>query len=126
METDSPSRFWTAAGAALAFAGVALGAFGAHGLKEMLVETGRLATYETAVLYHLVHALAVFALGLRGGEGIGLPAKLLAAGVLIFSGSLYLLCVTGAKWLGAVTPFGGVAFLAGWGVLAWRGWRGSL
>jgi uncharacterized membrane protein YgdD (TMEM256/DUF423 family) len=92
----------------------------------MLKETGRLATYETGVLYHLIHAPVVFALGLRGGRGVKLPAGLMAAGVIIFSGSLYLLCVTGQTWLGAVTPIGGVLLLIAWGVLAWRGGRGNL
>ena len=101
-----------------AFFGVALGAFGAHGLKALLLEKGTLPTWETAVLYHLVHAVALLAL-----SGLSSPPRAVVLcfsfGIFIFSGSLYVLSVTGIKILGAITPFGGVAFLVGWAWLAW-------
>ena len=98
--------------ACLVFFGIALGAFGAHGLADRLAETGRLANWETATLYHLVHGLAMFAIALAGGPARGYFWFL--AGILLFSGSLYLLAVTGRTWLGAITPLGGVSFLVGW------------
>jgi uncharacterized membrane protein YgdD (TMEM256/DUF423 family) len=98
----------------LGFLGVALGAFGAHALRERLEAAGRMGTWETAVLYHLVHAAVILALALAGPRWNG-PGWTMAAGVLVFSGSLYLLCLTGQTWLGAVTPLGGLLFLAGWG-----------
>ncbi|HVZ73885.1 MAG TPA: DUF423 domain-containing protein [Polyangia bacterium] len=106
-------------GAALGFLGVALGAFGAHGLKDRL-GPGMLDVYKTGVLYHLVHALAVLVVGL-GAEKIARPravATLFALGVLLFSGSLYALAITGVTTLGAITPLGGLLFMAGWATLA--------
>ncbi|WP_137404988.1 DUF423 domain-containing protein [Echinicola rosea] len=98
---------------------VAIGAFGAHGLAATLEQFGRTATFETAVKYQFYHTLGIFLIGLLQAK---LPhAKLLdtavyafLAGIIIFSGSLYLLSTTGTNWLGAITPFGGVAFIAGW------------
>ena len=119
--------------AAVAFAGVALGAFGAHALKAKLEAGGYVAVWQTAVFYHLVHAVALFALALfqiqtsrRDGVAAtaGAPAWLLLAGILVFSGSLYLLALTGLRWLGAITPLGGICFLAAWGWLALRGLAG--
>lgn len=117
------------AGAALAMAlAVTLGAFGAHALRARVVPE-RLAVWQTAVQYHAWHALALLVLGLllaRGPAPRGLTASaaLFAAGIVLFSGSLYALVLTGAAGFGVVTPFGGVAFIAGWLVLAWRVWRG--
>jgi len=105
--------------ASLAFLGVALGAFGAHGLKGVLEANAAVGTWETAVLYHLVHAIAILALAQRDPVPAW-PCRLMAVGVAIFSGSLYTLSVTGVKWLGAITPLGGVAFLAAWGLLAFK------
>jgi uncharacterized membrane protein YgdD (TMEM256/DUF423 family) len=109
-------------GAVMAFLAVALGAFGAHGL-EGRISGADLATFETAVRYQMYHALALLlvaalpeALTGRGGKVAGWG---FAAGIVVFSGSLYLLLLTGQRWLGAVTPVGGVAFLAGWAALAW-------
>lgn len=103
--------------AALAGAsGVALGAFGAHALRERL-DPAALATWHTAVLYHLIHALALLALVLFAratGRAVAIPAALFGAGIVLFSGSLYGLALTGWRWLGPVTPIGGLAFLAGW------------
>jgi uncharacterized membrane protein YgdD (TMEM256/DUF423 family) len=107
---------------------VALGAFGAHGLKARLA-ADLLATFETAVRYQMYHALAllVVALAFARWPGSGLlnaAGWLFLAGTLLFSGSLYLLSLTGLRWLGAVTPLGGVAFIAGWVCLALAAWRG--
>lgn len=117
-----PARRFLALGALLALLAVALGAFGAHGLKERLAPD-LLAVWKTAVDYHVYHALGLLAVGLLA---IRLPDSrllrasgwLMAAGVLVFSGSLYALALTGLRGLGAITPLGGVAFLAGWAVLA--------
>jgi uncharacterized membrane protein YgdD (TMEM256/DUF423 family) len=104
--------------ALLGFSGVALGAFGAHGLRER-ISPAMLEVYRTGVLYHLVHALAVLGVAL-GAERIRRAraiAALFAGGVALFSGSLYLLALTGVRALGAITPLGGLAFLCGWGLL---------
>ncbi|HEV2436526.1 MAG TPA: DUF423 domain-containing protein [Verrucomicrobiae bacterium] len=100
--------------AALAgFMAVALGAFGAHGLKEILAQNGTAAIWETAVFYHFIHAVMLFVLAERKPLATG-PWWCFLAGIAVFSGSLYLLAVTNAHWLGAVTPVGGASFLAGW------------
>jgi len=113
--------------AALLFAAVALGAFGAHALKAKLA-TEQMAVYQTAVQYHFWHALGLLAVAIlllqKPGSGALIAAAwLLAAGIVLFCGSLYLLALTGARGLGAVTPIGGVAFLAAWAALAWAAWR---
>jgi uncharacterized membrane protein YgdD (TMEM256/DUF423 family) len=98
-----------------------LGAFGAHGLAGR-VSAERLANWNTAATYHLIHALALLALALYGkatGKPIALPASLIAAGTVAFSGSIYLLVLTGQKWLGPITPLGGLAMTAGWIAIAW-------
>ncbi len=99
--------------------GVALGAFGAHGLQDRLLANDRLDVWQTAVLYHLVHSVAALAALTisRAAAGWWL------AGVVVFSGSLYLLALTDTGWLGAVTPLGGVAFLIGWIALGWAAKR---
>jgi uncharacterized membrane protein YgdD (TMEM256/DUF423 family) len=109
-------------GALFAAAAVALGAFGAHGLRN-IVGTRELGWWTTAVHYHMWHALALVALAALPIERRGLPAAFFAAGILIFSGSLYLIALTGARWLGAVTPIGGLLLIAGWLLLAWRAFR---
>ncbi len=112
---------WTTVASSFGFCGVALGAFGAHALKARLGE--HLDTWHTAVLYHLIHSVALLALALYGRasqQPIALPAGLFAAGIVLFSGSLYVLSLSGIKVLGAITPFGGLCFLAGWATLAWR------
>lgn len=111
-----------ATGAVLAGLGVVLGAFGAHAL-EARVTAERLVTFETAVRYQLIHSLAILAAALLGGERAILAGVLFIAGTAVFSGSLYLLVITGARWLGAVTPLGGVAFIVGWALLALAGLR---
>ena len=102
----------------LGFSGVALGAFGAHGLRDR-VTPGLLEAYRTGVLYHLVHALAVLggALGALRVRRASIIVGLFTAGVALFSGSLYLMALTGVTALGAITPLGGLCFLAGWALL---------
>lgn len=99
--------------AILGFLGVALGAFGAHGLKDLLTANGTTAIWLTAVQYHLIHAVA----GLWAADRRPRLTWIWAAGVVIFSGSLYLLALTNIRWLGAITPIGGVLFLVGWALL---------
>jgi uncharacterized membrane protein YgdD (TMEM256/DUF423 family) len=108
--------------AALAgFTGVALGAFGAHGLRARL-SPEMLAVFETGVRYHLIHAVAILAAaGLverLGGRLVAAAGWLFLGGIVLFSGSLYALALTGISILGAITPLGGLAFLAGWACLA--------
>lgn len=100
----------SAIGAVLAAAGVGLGAFGAHGLRDV-VEPAMLANWETGVRYHMYAALALLALGLRP-EQRRAPWFVLA-GAVVFAGSLYVMALTGARWLGAITPIGGVLLIAG-------------
>jgi uncharacterized membrane protein YgdD (TMEM256/DUF423 family) len=95
------------------FLAVALGAFGAHGLQKILAQNGTAAIWQTAVFYHFLHAVMLFVLAERKPPVAG-PWWCFLAGILIFSGSLYLLAVTGVHWLGAITPIGGISFLAGW------------
>ncbi|HZR05443.1 MAG TPA: DUF423 domain-containing protein [Candidatus Udaeobacter sp.] len=103
--------------AALCFLAVALGAFGAHALKQLLERHGMLDVWNKAVLYHFIHALALLVLALYGAANRS-AWWLLFAGILIFSGSLYAMAVLNLRWLGAVTPIGGLCFLAGWAWLA--------
>ena len=98
---------------------VGIGAFGAHGLKSLLEASGRLETFETAVKYHFYHSLALFGLGILAllkpnWKKTSLSFWGFSLGILIFSGSLYVLCLSGISWLGAITPLGGVAFILGW------------
>ncbi len=108
--------------AAFAFTAVAAGAFGAHALKDRL-STESLGIFETGARYQMYHALALFAVAWVGTRWetrqIAWSGWLFVAGIVIFSGSLYLLALTGTRWLGAITPVGGVCFLAGWISLAW-------
>jgi uncharacterized membrane protein YgdD (TMEM256/DUF423 family) len=114
---------------ALAMAlGVILGAFGAHGLKNKLTPD-LLAVYHTGVEYHLYHALGLILVGVLINQfpqvsGLQLGGWLLLAGILIFSGSLYVLAISGVRWLGAITPIGGLTFIAGWVWIAWSLVRG--
>jgi uncharacterized membrane protein YgdD (TMEM256/DUF423 family) len=103
--------------AVIGFLAVALGAFGAHGLHDLLEKNARLATWETAVLYHLTHAVVMLVIAtLRPVRSVAW--WLMLAGIVIFSGTLYTLALTNVKWLGAITPLGGVCLLAGWLALA--------
>ena len=109
---------WFAAGAVLSGLGVLVGAFGAHGLRDR-VTPDLLAVFETGVRYHLIHGLAVIAVAWAASRWpsawIGAAGWLFAAGIVVFSGSLYILAISGVRWWGAVTPIGGVCFLAGLG-----------
>ncbi|HTT11658.1 MAG TPA: DUF423 domain-containing protein [Burkholderiaceae bacterium] len=122
------ARTFALAGALFGFAGVAAGAFGAHGLRARL-SADALAVFETAVRYQLVHALALFAAAWASSQWPGRAARaggwLFVTGIVLFSGSLYLLAVTGLRSLGTVAPLGGLSLLAGWLALAWSAWRGG-
>jgi uncharacterized membrane protein YgdD (TMEM256/DUF423 family) len=119
---------WTAIGSILLALAVAAGAFGAHGLRNKL-DAYSMSVYEKAVFYHFIHALGILLIAtLQRANAITFSgqaraAGLLFIGILIFSGSLYALAVTGIRILGAITPIGGVAFIAGWLVLAYEGTR---
>jgi uncharacterized membrane protein YgdD (TMEM256/DUF423 family) len=117
------SSLWLFLGAVAGGSAVGLGAFGAHALRERLAESA-LATWQTAVTYQFTHALALLAVAilLRIGLGAERPLTIAAAGFVIgtvlFSGSLYLLALGGPRWLGPITPVGGLAFIVGWVALA--------
>ena len=106
--------------AIMGFLAVSLGAFGAHSLKELLAQNQTTAIWEKAVLYHLIHSLVMVTLAVREPLLRGAWVSFLI-GILIFSGSLYVLAATGVKWLGAITPIGGVSLLVGWAWLALAG-----
>jgi uncharacterized membrane protein YgdD (TMEM256/DUF423 family) len=95
------------------FLAVALGAFGAHGLKEVLVQNNTTAIWEKAVFYHFIHAVMLFVLAGRNPPARG-PWFGFLIGIVVFSGSLYLLALTNVLWFGAITPFGGISFAVGW------------
>jgi uncharacterized membrane protein YgdD (TMEM256/DUF423 family) len=119
-------RLFFILGALSGFLGVALGAFAAHGLKSRLAPE-LLATFEVGVRYQMYHAFALLAVGWAQtrwpGPVLDASGWLFVAGTLLFSGSLYVLSLTGEKWLGAVAPLGGVALLAGWLCLGWGAWK---
>ena len=108
------------------FTGVALGAFAAHGLKNRLTPE-YLAVFHTGVLYQLIHALAIFGVALLAmqiqGRLVTYAGISFTLGIILFSGSLYLMTLTGATKLGIITPFGGLFFLIGWAILGWTAWR---
>jgi uncharacterized membrane protein YgdD (TMEM256/DUF423 family) len=99
--------------AVLGFLAVGLGAFGAHGLKELLARNNTAAIWEKAVFYHFIHAVMLYILATRHPLPCA-PWFSFFLGILLFSGSLYVLAVTNIRWLGAITPFGGLSFLVGW------------
>jgi len=113
-------------GALIALVGVAMGAFGAHGLRPLLSEH-MLNVFETGVRYHLFHALGILAAGLSLAYApiryFKFAAWAFALGIVLFSGSLYALSISGARALGIITPFGGLCFIVGWGLLAWGYWK---
>jgi|SRR5690554_1248481 len=116
------NTYYIKVAAVLGALAVAIGAFGAHGLEPLLTKFNRLDTFETAVKYHFYHTLAIFLVGVV--IGLGKDHKLLkysawsfVSGIIVFSGSLYVLSLTNVTWLGAVTPLGGLAFIAGWVLL---------
>jgi uncharacterized membrane protein YgdD (TMEM256/DUF423 family) len=124
---DPFARRCIAAGALLMLAGVILGAFGAH-LLEGRLAARQLASYQTGVTYQLLHALGLVLVGLVG-QAAGVPtrlrwsARLMLAGIVFFSGSIYLMTAGAPRWLGAVAPVGGLSFMAAWALLAWHALR---
>ena len=124
MMTTSKSFFLL--GCVFAFLGVAFGAFGAHALKQRL-SPELLQIFEVGVRYQMYHAFALFivswAMSSWNLSGAAASGLWFTAGIVLFSGSLYALALTDMKWLGAVTPFGGLSFLIGWGLLAWSAWQ---
>ncbi|MFL6354432.1 MAG: DUF423 domain-containing protein [Bryobacteraceae bacterium] len=121
---------WTAIGAVLMALAVGMGAFGAHGLRNRL-DAYSMSVYEKAVFYHFIHALGILLIALLARtNAISLPgqtrvAGLLLIGIVMFSGSLYALALSGARILGAITPIGGIAFIAGWLLLVYEAVRAS-
>lgn len=121
-------RFFLLAASLAGFLAVALGAFGAHALKAKLTPD-LLAVWHTAVQYQFYHVLALLAVALLMANGAAASTALKVAGIafvigmLVFSGSLYILCLSGVRWLGAITPLGGTAFLVGWAALFVFAWQ---
>jgi uncharacterized membrane protein YgdD (TMEM256/DUF423 family) len=123
----SADRILLAASGVFGFLGVGLGAFGAHGLRSRLESlpdfARRMEWWETAARYHLVHALAIGLVALLATRGVATPHKVaggaFAMGIVLFSGSLYAMTISGVRGLGAVTPVGGLAFLVGWACIVW-------
>ena len=117
------NKLFLKTGAILGSLAVAIGAFGAHALNENLIADNNLATYETAVSYQFYHALALIFTGLLSGEiknkWIRLSGLSLIVGTIVFSSSLYLICLTGIKTFGAVAPLGGTALILGWAFMFW-------
>ena len=123
-----PDQTFALLGALSGFVAVAAGAFGAHGLRERL-SAEMLAVFETGARYQMYHALALLASGWAAARWPGAAPQISGwaffTGTILFSGSLYLLSLTGIRWLGAVTPLGGLAFLIGWLSLAWGIWKAA-
>ena len=117
------ARIMVGLGSILGFLAVAMGAFGAHALKDRL-HADLLPVYQTAVQYHGIHALALILTGLLASQfpqrDLHWAALAFLLGTIVFSGSLYLLAISGTRWLGAITPFGGLGLLLGWAILAWQ------
>jgi len=122
------NRTFVGLGSGLAFIAVALGAFGTHGLRDRL-SSANLQIWQTGVQYHMIHAVGLILIGILHSQidskAVTRSGWLLYYGILIFSGSLYVLALTDIRWIGAITPLGGVCFLAGWGSLAYTMWKSS-
>ena len=117
------NHFWISMGAMMGALGVILGAFGAHALKDSL-DNYSLDIYQKAVFYQFIHAIALILTGLIQHQfqqlNLGIAQWSFFLGIIIFSGSLYILAVSGVKWMGAITPIGGVAFIVGWVWLSFK------
>lgn len=126
MSQPGAARPFFLLGAGFAFLAVTLGAFGSHSLKAVLAPE-MLAVFETGVRYQMYHALALLAVGWAAQQypqaSFHIAGWLFAAGIILFSGSLYVLALSGVRWLGAITPLGGLCFLAGWGALGRQFWK---
>jgi uncharacterized membrane protein YgdD (TMEM256/DUF423 family) len=124
VDKSEGKEMWLRIAGILMFLGVGLGAFGSHALKAKM-DAYSFDIYRTAVLYHLIHAMGLFVVAhlstLINDSKIQWAGILLVVGIVLFSGSLYLLAITGQKWLGAVTPIGGAAFLMAWLLIAFSG-----
>lgn len=129
MSSQGALRSLTTLGCLLAGLAVAAGAFGAHMLKSML-EPAMLTVFETAARYQMYHSLGMVATGLAGRAfdcpQVARAGWCFAAGMILFCGSLYCVSLLGIRWLGAITPIGGLAFIAGWSLLGWYVWCGTV
>jgi uncharacterized membrane protein YgdD (TMEM256/DUF423 family) len=129
MTGRSPAQRFLVLGSIIAGLGVAAGAFGAHALKEIL-EAPMLQVFETATRYVMYHAVGLcivsWAIDRYPEQRLEKSGWLFILGILLFSGSLYVVSLAGIRWVGAVTPIGGLAFMAGWGLLGWGVWRAAL
>jgi len=123
------NRNFVVIAAVLGAVGVVLGAFGAHGLSAVLTANGHTDTFHTATQYQMIHALALLGVATAAqqwpGKLMQWAGYLFLAGVVLFSGSLYLLAIFDLSWLGAVAPLGGVALIGGWVCLGWAAWRNA-
>ncbi|MBZ0278802.1 MAG: DUF423 domain-containing protein [Anaerolineae bacterium] len=123
------NRNFVVIAAVLGAVGVVLGAFGAHGLSAILTVNGHTDTFHTATQYQMIHALALLGVAVAAqqwpGKLMQWAGYLFLAGVVLFSGSLYLLAIFDLSWLGAVAPLGGVALIGGWVCLGWAAWRNA-
>jgi len=119
-------RFFFVAGSLMGFLAVTLGAFAAHGLRTHL-DADLITVFETGVRYQMYHAFALLAVAMAynkwPGKGLILSGWMFIAGIILFSGSLYALSLSGVRWLGMITPIGGLAFLTGWLCMAWAVWK---
>ncbi len=121
------SKIFLILGSLIGAISVVIGAFGAHSLKAYLGNMGRLDTFETAVKYQFYHAFALILIGIimqkADNQNFTISGWLFIVGIVIFSVSLYILCLTGIRWMGAITPFGGLAMIGGWLFMAWGIWK---
>ncbi len=121
-------RGWIITGAVMAGIAILLGAFGAHGLKNKIT-ADYLIVFDTGVKYHFYHSLGLIIIGMLAfhfpSEPLNIPSIFFVAGICLFSGSLYVLSITGLKWVGAITPVGGLSFIIGWILTAYYIWRAS-
>ncbi|MCX5720603.1 MAG: DUF423 domain-containing protein [Nitrospirae bacterium] len=129
MTGRSPSQRFLVLGAGFAGLAVAAGAFGAHALKKILDEHS-LQVFDTATRYQMHHAfglcIVAWAIDRYPGQRLEQTGWLFTIGIFLFSGSLYVVSLAGVRWIGAITPIGGAAFLAGWLLLGWRVWRTAI